>query len=192
MSSRKYFCAAPAVGFVELKLPFASQALDLLVPKTKPAKCGGLCVQQDEWCTYFKARLLLGDRFAVGIARESAEITCDFLERPLGCGQTDAGEVAVNDFAQPFEADKTGLRVAAYGPDLRGFKIIGVLAGSAAEAAGCRVGDFIETVDGKPAARFALHQLRELFRAPTPAQWKLGLKREGQQLTLTIAAKSII
>lgn len=99
---------------------------------------------------------------------------------------------AGDDALRPFEADKTGLRIQAHGSDLRSFRIVGVLPGSSAEKADVAVGDVIETVDEVPASKFALHELRELFRSPSTNKWKLGIRRGSQPLKRTVVAKSVI
>ena len=97
-----------------------------------------------------------------------------------------------DEVAQPFEADKTGLRIHAREPDWRSFKVAAVLPGSSAESAGIKVDDVIETIDGAPASKYTLAQLRELFKSPTATKWELGLRRGEQQLKLMVTAKSII
>jgi hypothetical protein len=99
---------------------------------------------------------------------------------------------ASDEVSKPFEADKTGLRIYAQGSDLRSFKVVGVLVGSSSDKAGVKVDDVIESVDGAPAAKFTLQQLRELFRSPTASKWLLGIRRGDRQLKLTVPAKSII
>jgi predicted aspartyl protease len=99
---------------------------------------------------------------------------------------------ASDEVSQPFEADKTGLRIYAQGSDLRSFKIVGVLGGSSSDKAGIIVDDVIESIDSVPASQFTLQQLRELFRSPTALKWELGIRRGDQRLKLTVAAKSII
>lgn len=96
------------------------------------------------------------------------------------------------DLARPFEADKTGLRLRAVGPDLRTCVVAGVLAGSSAEAAGLRVDDVIESVDGASAARFTLQELREHFRSAAATGWQLGVRRGAETLAFTLVAKSIV
>jgi len=99
---------------------------------------------------------------------------------------------ASDEISKPFEADKTGLQIHAQGTDLRSFKVVGVMAGSSSETAGIKVNDIIETVDGLPASRFTLQQLREMFRSATASKWTLGVRRGEEQLKLTVIAKSII
>jgi len=96
------------------------------------------------------------------------------------------------DISKPFEADKTGLRILAQGPNLSSFKVAGILAGSSSESVGLKVDDIIETVDGAPASKFTLQELRELFKSQTAKKWELGIRRSDLQLKLTLPAKSII
>jgi hypothetical protein len=96
------------------------------------------------------------------------------------------------DVEQPFEADKTGLRLHAQGEALRSFRVAGVLAGSAAADAGVEVGDVLETVDGAPASRFTLAELREVFRSARAAGWQLGIRRGERRLEVELTARSVI
>jgi len=96
------------------------------------------------------------------------------------------------DAFRPFDADKTGLRVLAEGADLRIYRIKGVLPGSSAEKSGVKVDDVIESVDNLPASNYTLQELRELFRSPAAKEWKLGIRRDDAQLTISLEAKSII
>jgi C-terminal processing protease CtpA/Prc len=69
---------------------------------------------------------------------------------------------------------------------------MGVLPGSSAETAGLRKDDVIETVDGKPAGSYELHQLRELFKSSSAKGWNLGIRRGNETKTVWLPAKSII
>jgi len=93
---------------------------------------------------------------------------------------------------KPFEADKTGLLLTSEGESLRTFRVTGIVPGSSAEVAGVTEGDIIETVDGRLASDMSLSQLRELFELPTAPSWTLGIRRNGQVLTLNVNAKSIV
>jgi predicted aspartyl protease len=99
---------------------------------------------------------------------------------------------ASDDVAQPFEADKTGLRIYAQGEDLRSFKVVGVMADSSAEKAGIKVDDVIDTIDGVLVSKFTLQELRELLKSPTALKWQFGIRRGEQQLKLMVLAKSVI
>jgi hypothetical protein len=96
------------------------------------------------------------------------------------------------DAEKPFEADKAGVRIFAYGADLRTFKVVGTLPGSTAAEAGLMVDDVIETIDGKPAASFTLHALKEQFRSANATGWDLGIRRGDQRLKIKLAARSVI
>ncbi len=101
--------------------------------------------------------------------------------------------LAANDeLEKPFECDKTGLRWLARGADFRRFEVLGVIDGSSAASAGVKPGDVLESIDGEPASKRTLDELRELFRSPTTKQWKLGLSRNGAHVELAVAAKTLI
>lgn len=97
-----------------------------------------------------------------------------------------------SDADKPFEADKTGLQILSEGPNLNQFRVIGVLPGSTAELAGVKVGDVIEAVDGVPANKSALHELREKFKSRDAKQWKLGIRRDGKRFDVIVQSKSVI
>jgi len=97
-----------------------------------------------------------------------------------------------SDIAKPFEADKTGLRVLAEGPDLHSYRISDVQHGSSAEAAGLKVNDVIVSVDGRLSSSFDLQALREMFRSPDVQGWDLEISRGGVQQKVHVVAKSVI
>lgn len=97
-----------------------------------------------------------------------------------------------DELGKPFEADKTGLRLFAREGGLAGFRVMGVMPGSAAETAGLRKEDVIETINGKPAGSYKLHQLREALRSPDAKLWDLGVLRGSERLKVRIEPKSII
>ncbi|HKE02155.1 MAG TPA: PDZ domain-containing protein, partial [Planctomycetota bacterium] len=96
------------------------------------------------------------------------------------------------DFAAPFEADKSGLQIQARAGEAKAFEIVGVLPGSAADEAGVRVGDVLESVDGAPVSSFTLTRLRDAFRSATSTKWELGLRRGEKRIRVTVPAKSVI
>ncbi|HUJ93534.1 MAG TPA: aspartyl protease family protein [Candidatus Bathyarchaeia archaeon] len=91
-----------------------------------------------------------------------------------------------------FEVDKSGLRIVAEGPDLRVFKVAGVLEKSSSETAGIRPGDVIESIDGVESSRYRLWELRELFRTmPAAGAWHLSIRRDSSSLPITLPARNI-
>lgn len=96
------------------------------------------------------------------------------------------------DFARPFEAEKTGMRLFAQGRELREYRVVGVMPGSSAERAGILEGDVLETVDGAPASQWTLQQLRERFRSAAVESWELGFRRGAERRRVTVPAKSVL
>ncbi len=94
--------------------------------------------------------------------------------------------------ATPFESDKTGLRIVTADGNLRVFKVAGVLGGSSSWEAGMLIGDYIEMVDGKPAAMFSLAELRELFRSPTSKGWDISVRRINESRVIHVNARNVI
>ncbi len=92
----------------------------------------------------------------------------------------------------PFEVDKTGMQIYAEGGDLRTFRIHAVIPGTSSETAGISPGDIIETIDGAPASKFTLQDLRTLFRSSSVTKWDLGIRRGDKLLKVTVTAKGII
>jgi S1-C subfamily serine protease len=66
-----------------------------------------------------------------------------------------------------------------------------VLEGSPAASAGLREGDILTAVDGRPATRFRLEQVRQMFRKGG-RQYLLSVKRGTKLLSLKITLKELI
>jgi hypothetical protein len=81
-------------------------------------------------------------------------------------------------FAEPFEADMSGLRLAAEHPDLNRVKIVQVYESSPAHEAGLREGDVLVRNDGRLTGGKVILVLRELFRRPGRTV-RLYVQREG-------------
>jgi len=96
------------------------------------------------------------------------------------------------DLFEPFEEEKTGMVIDAYGEEFSLFKVVYVMKGSAADVAGIRAGDSVDAIDGKPAASYSLYKLRLLFKESGVKGWDLRLKRGGKDINVSLAAKSII
>ena len=76
------------------------------------------------------------------------------------------------DFAEPFDADASGLRVIASGPKLETVSIAAVVAGSPAVEAGLQIGDQLMALDGRPVPE--IRMLKKIFR------------QDGRELELTV------
>jgi len=65
------------------------------------------------------------------------------------------------EFRTPFVGDLTGLQIMAEGNELRTYRVSWIVANSAAEEAGFRVGDEVVSVDGRAVGRHTLEHLRQ-------------------------------
>jgi hypothetical protein len=96
------------------------------------------------------------------------------------------------DFGKPFEADKTGLRLIAGGPDLRQYSIVGILPGSSSDVAGLKQGDKLVSIDGVAVASKTLQEWRDFLRHSSAKAWQFIVDRKGEQVKATVEAKSVI
>jgi hypothetical protein len=86
---------------------------------------------------------------------------------------------------EPFRRALAGMGIFALPPDFRTFRLAHVDPESPAAAAGLREGDVIESVDGRPAREWALHELRDLFKLPGAA-YTLAIRRGGETLDVRL------
>lgn len=96
------------------------------------------------------------------------------------------------NFAKPFEADKTGVRLISGGPDLRELSIVGLLPGSSGEVAGLKAGDMIIAINKTGAASKTLQEWRDYLRESGLKSFEFAIQRNGQALTINVEAKSVI
>lgn len=96
------------------------------------------------------------------------------------------------DFPRPFEADKTGIRLVAVGPDLRELSITGILSGSSAEAAGLKVGDKVVSINGMGVVTRTLQEWREYLRESGQASFDFVVERDGRPMTVKVEARAVI
>ena len=90
----------------------------------------------------------------------------------------------VASFDAPFDRAVNGLVVDAEGADLRTFRISEVTPDTPAERSGAKPGDFLTSLDGKPAIELTLTQIYDaLERRGTH---KLGVKRGSEAFQLTL------
>jgi len=96
------------------------------------------------------------------------------------------------DYAKPFEADRTGLRLIAGGNDLRTFTIVGVLPGSSADEADLLQGDKIIYIDGTFAATKSLQDWRDYLRDPLKQSFDFVVERAGKRVRTKVESKPVI
>lgn len=70
------------------------------------------------------------------------------------------------------------------------FVIISIRSGSAAEIADLKVGDVVETINGKPAFEYTLSQLSDLFSSQENKKVRFTILRENLKLKRTMVLKS--
>jgi len=93
-------------------------------------------------------------------------------------------------FDAPFDRAFSGVALRAQGKDFDVIRVIEVLEDSPATAAGIKVDDVIETIDGQPAAAMTLTRVHELFEKP--ASYALTIKRGSQSLRVTLTPRRMI
>jgi hypothetical protein len=94
-------------------------------------------------------------------------------------------------FAAPFDYDMSGLFLLAEGDDFTRFLVRGVLEGSPSSAAGLAGGDEITSVDGRPAAKLTLEEIRRTLRSGE-REVALGIRRGDKSLTVRLKLKRMV
>jgi predicted aspartyl protease len=92
---------------------------------------------------------------------------------------------------QPFPADATGVFMTAGGEDYRVFRVRTVVPGSPAGEAGVKPGDVIDRIDGGPALRYSLEELRELFLRPGK-EYELELLRGAERVRVRVTTRVLV
>jgi predicted aspartyl protease len=94
-------------------------------------------------------------------------------------------------FAEPQEADMSGIDLIAESDSFRVFKIDSVKANSPAAEAGLRKGDIITAINNRPAAEFNLYQISQLFMK-AGQEYALSIQRGNQALQTKIKLRRLI
>ena len=85
----------------------------------------------------------------------------------------------------------SGTFLLARGDDFKLFQVWRVLANSPATDAGLAEGDVITSVDGKPAAKLTLEEVRGALRAGE-RQVELGIRRGEKTLTVRLKLRRLV
>ena len=93
-------------------------------------------------------------------------------------------------FAAPYDRAFAGFTLKAQGADYRIFRITKILENSPAAEAQLQSDDIITAVDGKPATRFTLTSLNEIFERT--ATFKLQVRRKDQTIKVTLTTRRMV
>ena len=93
--------------------------------------------------------------------------------------------------SEPFEFDMSGMSLAAGGSGFEVVRVRLVIPGSPAAEAGIVVGDTLATIDGVPANRLGLDQIRRLFRKDG-VEYRLSLRRGGEVLEVRVKTRRLV
>lgn len=93
---------------------------------------------------------------------------------------------------EPHKYDMSGLVLMAEGPNFKTYKIFQVLDHSPAAESGLQKGDQISAIDGEPAVNFSLEQIRQMFTRQPGVEYKLGVRRNEQLLTVVLKLRKLI
>jgi hypothetical protein len=95
------------------------------------------------------------------------------------------------DFAEPYEADMSGLDLLTEGGDFSVVVVNQVEKGSAAADAGMQDEDIITAIDGRPATDFTITEIRNMFMQDCK-EYLISLMRRGKQLQTKLKLRRLI
>lgn len=95
-------------------------------------------------------------------------------------------------YRRGFSHNKSGLDLVAEGPYFKTFRVVHVIAGSAAEENGFQLGDVIVAINGKGAGQLTLDEIQGIFRSENAQTLQVVVLREGQYLSITFRLKNLI
>lgn len=95
------------------------------------------------------------------------------------------------DLGTPFRVDASGMTLLAKGDDLRSFEVQAVEPGSPAAETGVQAGDIVERIDGGPAARYDLSDIKLILSQDGTAH-ALTLRRGTQHLDVTPKLRKLL
>ena len=93
---------------------------------------------------------------------------------------------------EPYKYDMSGLVLVTEGPSFKTYKILQVLDHSPAAESGLQKDDEIRVINGQPAANFTLEQIRQMFTNQAVVEYKLGIQRNNQLLTVVLKLRKLI
>lgn len=92
-------------------------------------------------------------------------------------------------YGEPFEADASGMRLVAEGPDWKTIRVAAISTGGPAAEAGLKAGDVLKSVDGKVPP--PLFELQKLLTHPGSSV-SVTIVRSGKQSTMTIHLRRLV
>lgn len=93
---------------------------------------------------------------------------------------------------EAYKYDMSGMVLLAEGPSFKTYKINQVLDRSPAAESGLRKDDQITSINGQPAANLTLEQIRQMFMRKAGVDYKLGVRRNEQSLTVVVRLRKLI
>ena len=94
-------------------------------------------------------------------------------------------------FSEPYEYDMSGALLIAEGTEFNIFKVRQLIENSPAMTAQLHEGDVIAAVDGKPASKLTLEQVRQMFKKEGRT-YLLSVKRGDQELQIRIRLQKLV
>jgi C-terminal processing protease CtpA/Prc len=94
-------------------------------------------------------------------------------------------------FRAPYEFDMSGLFITSEGGSSKAFKVYSIIKGSPATEAGIR-GDVIDAIDERPASKFTLDQVRQLFKEAEGKEHSLSIRGDGKLHTAKLRLRRLI
>ena len=94
-------------------------------------------------------------------------------------------------FATPYDYDMSGTFLLGQGDDFKSFLVWRLFPNSPATEAGLAEGDVITSVDGKPAAKLTLEEVRRALRG-AEREVELGVKRGEQAMTVRVKLRKLV
>lgn len=95
-------------------------------------------------------------------------------------------------FSTPYVFDQSGMFVIKDSEHPTGFNIYSVVKDSPATEAGLLAGDLIEEIDNRPASKFTLEQVRQIFRGSEGYRHLLSVRRGGGVLKIRLTLRRLI
>ena len=92
---------------------------------------------------------------------------------------------------KPFTFDETDMFLLAEGMDFKSIKVLRVIPGSPADAAGIIASDFIESINGVSAGSFGLERIRQMFLVDHQT-YRLQVKRDGKILSVVLKTSDLL